>query len=91
MKKQRPGKKVHFKPKNNTMTWNDLINALHEWQRVYPDRMEEEAVFYSEMDEICYVIDETEIVDMESAPVNWDSNVGDEGMQTTLALFSLAQ
>ena len=69
------------------MTWNDLLGRLEEWERLYPNRMEESAVFYSEMDEVTYVIDETETVNMDEAPVVWDSNVGDEEMKTTLALI----
>ena len=69
------------------MTWNDLLDRLKEWEKVYPDKMDESVVFYSEMDEVTYTIDETELVDMNEAPVVWDCNVGNLEMTQTLALI----
>ena len=69
------------------MTWEDLLNRLKEFEKLHPERMQETAVFYSELDGAGYVIDETETVDMDDMPGIWDANVGDEEMKTTFALI----
>ena len=69
------------------MSWEDLLNRLQELQKIHPEKMQETAVFYSELDSLNYIIDETEYVDMDESGLDWDCNVGDEDMKITFALI----
>lgn len=68
------------------MTWQDLIDRLE--SSIPPERRNDQAVFFSEGEEVSFIIDEMELIPLDGEHGHlFDSTVGDDDMKTTYALI----